>query len=101
MYEKLTRKVRVVNGYVAHAIVVKNLELGAIRLGNIGKVLGVVGIYVLGVSLPGLVAKVIPLRSRKGQLGLLDAVRRQKILEVIPLAEVRTPRVLDLAGTDD
>lgn len=96
-----TGQVRIVDGDVAQAGVVEDLQLGLVGLGNIGKVLGVVGVHLLGIRMARLVAQVVPVRSRESQLGLLYAVCRQQALEVVPLGHVGAAHVLDLSGAYD
>lgn len=99
--EGLTGEVRVVNGHVAAPSVVEDLELGLVGLGDVGKVLLVVGVDVLGIGPAGLVAEVVPLGRRQRELGLLDVLGREVLLEVVPLVDVGAADVLDLARADD
>jgi hypothetical protein len=55
----------------------------------------------LGVGLARLVAKVVPLRRREGELRLPDVLGREAILEVVPLVDVGAADMLDFARTDD
>lgn len=97
----LTGKVRIVDGDVAAPSIIEDLQLGLVGLGDVGKVLVVVGIDVLGVGLAGLVAEMVPLGGGEGQLGLLDVLGRDVLLEVVPLVDVGAADVLDLADADD
>lgn len=97
----LTGEVGVVNGDVAAASVVQFLQLGSVRLCNVGKVLLVVGVDLFRVGLARLVAKVVPLGCRQGKLRLLDVLGREELLQVVPLVYISTADVLDLSRTDD
>lgn len=66
--KELTSKVGVVNGDIATAGIIQNLELGPIRSRNICKILGIVGVNLLGVRLALLVSEVIPLGCSQGNL---------------------------------
>ena len=55
----------------------------------------------MGVGLARLVAKVVPLRRREGELRLPDVLGREAILEVVPLVDVGAADMLDFACTDD
>lgn len=97
----LTGKVRIVNGDVAAPSIIENLQFGLVGLGDVGEVLLIVGIDILGVGLAGLVTEMIPLGGGERQLGLLDVLGRDVLLEVVPLVDVGATDVLDLANTDD
>lgn len=99
--EGLTGQIGVVDGYIAAAGIVQDLQLGLVRLCNIGEVLVVIGIYLLRVGLARLVTKVIPLGRREGELRLLDVLGWEELLQVVPLVDISTADMLDLSSAYD
>lgn len=97
----LTRKVGIIDSDIATARIVEDLQLGLICLGNVGKVLVIVGVHVLGICLSRLVAQVVPLRCRQGDLRLLDVLGWEELLQVVPLVDVGAADVPQLPHADD
>lgn len=98
---RLTGKIGVVDGDVAAASIVEDFELCLIGLGNVGKVLVIVGIDVFWVGLAGLVAEMVPFRGRQREFGLLNILGREYLFEVVPLVDIGAADMLDLAYADD
>lgn len=69
-------------------------------LGNVGKILLVRSIHILGISLALLIPQVIPVGSRQSELQILDFLWRNQARQVLELVDVRTSNMLDLAGTE-
>lgn len=97
----LTCEVGIIDGYVPAPVIIQDLELGAIRNSNVGKIFLIVGIHVFGVCFPVLVPQVVPFRCSQGDLQLFHLLRRNQIFEVKPIMEIRGSLVLDFAGAYD
>lgn len=85
---KLTSKTRVVKLDIPQTGVVQHLKLGLVDLGNVGEVLAVVGIRLLGVGPVLLVAHVEPGRGDHGELDVLPLALGQGSLHQLQLVQV-------------
>lgn len=57
--EELTGQIGVINGHVPAAGVVEDLDFSLVGFGNVGKVLLVIGVDILGIGTACLVAEVV------------------------------------------
>lgn len=71
----LTCEVRVIDGYVPTPVIIQNLELRAIRSGNVGKVFRIVGVHTFRICVSVLVPQMIPFGCRQGNLQFLHPIR--------------------------
>lgn len=97
---KLTSKVGVIELNVAAASIVQDLELILVGLGNIGEVLVVGSIDLLGVGLALLVTQVVPVGGGQGEFHILDLLRGYEAGQVLELVDIGAADVLDLARAD-
>ena len=80
---------------------IQYLQFILISFGNIRKIFVIVGIYVGGISLALLIAQVIPVGCRQGELEVLHLILGNQALEEVKLVGIGAPLVLDLAGAND
>ena len=99
--DHLTSQVGVIELDVTAAGIIQNLQLGLVSLGDVAKVVLVVGVHRLGVSLALTVAQVVPVRSGKSNLQVLNLVGGDLAGQVLELVDVGATDVLDLSGADD
>lgn len=98
--KRLTSKVRVVVLDVSAASLIQDLQFLLASLGNVGKVLVIGAVHTLRVGFAFLVPQVVPVRSGKGDLQVLDLLGGHKAGKEFELFDIGATNVLDLARAD-
>ena len=101
MADGLTSKVGIIKLDIAETVIIEDLKLRLVCLGDIGEVFLIARIDVFRVRSSLLVAHVIPLGRCKCQFTLMHSLFGYGAFKIVPLVDVGAPSVLDLASTDD
>lgn len=95
-----TSKVGVIILNVPAARIIQDLQFSLAGLGNVGKVLLVGAVHLLGIGLALLVPQVVPVGSSQSDLQVLNLLRRDEASKVLELVDIGAANMLDLTGTD-
>lgn len=97
----LTSKIGVIILHVAAASLIQDLQLGLVGFGDVSKVLLVGTVHIMRVCLALKIAHVVPVRSGKSDLQVLDLVLGNLAGQIPELIDVGTTDMLDLPRAED